>query len=517
MKKVLLIISSVLLVISILGLVKVYRLPVQVDSKQDVTLLNYQHEGTFSPHFYVDPSYVAGDYTDLPSNPRYPTQFLENIGVTFSYVIPVTQVQDVEVTALLSNPGVWEKSYEIVPRVEKSGNFDLNFTIDVNQYLLLGENIDAEIGVVSREYQLIIMTNIHVPDACEQLHPDFKQDLVMNLGPDFVEVSQDTSRRWGEALGQYSYTVSMKSNSLYNGTDIVVTPVPAPREVDGGDNIFSNLAETMVMDFSYELQSSSPITDLVEDVTLESTVENMGKWSKPMVLVPSTVKEGAFSVTIPLDLVELRQEFVNIGQETGMYAQNYNFTIKANVHATGETEFGSIDETFTQSATLDVSAGQLKWSGQMSKVQPGTIRRTDTIQEINMYWKFPVADLRIAFIVLTAIFAGLFILALYKITRDQSGQLTAVEIEVRRITKKYKGIIADIQELPGLRDGDVVIKTSSIDELVKTAEGLIKPVLHSKEQGKHVYIVLDEMTRYQYEILSDEEMEATHVIELTED
>jgi hypothetical protein len=56
-----------------------------------------------------------------------------------------------------------------------------------------------------------------------------------------------------------------------------------------------------------------------------------------------------------------------------------------------------------------------------------------------------------------------------------------------------------------------------VDELIKTAEGLIKPVLHSREQGKHVYIVLDEMTRYHYEILSDEELEAASVTDLTED
>jgi len=330
-------------------------------------------------------------------------------------------------------------------------------------------------------------------------------------------VSRELSRRWGEALGQYRYAVSLNPNSLYEDSAVVVAPL-VPRDMEGGDNIFASLTKTMVMDFSYKFEGSKPVSNLMEEVELEATLENTGKWSKTVDLVPVTNKSGDFSLIIPLDLMELRQVFMDIGAETGMYAQNYNLTLKANIHITAQSEFGVIDETFTQSTALDLSQGILKWSGQMNKTQTGSIRRTDTVARDNIYGKLPVSRLRIIFIILTVLFAGFFGFALYRFLRARGeGETSAAEKEAQRITKKYKGIISDIEGLPVLRDGETIIKTNAIEELIKTAEGLIKPVLHSKEQGKHVYIVLDEMIRYQYDLLSDEEMEAVKVINLTED
>lgn len=517
MKKILLIVSAVLLVGAILGLVQTHRLPEQLETKKEVTLMSYQQQGTFTPHFFVEPSLVAGDYQDLPADARYPAKLLNNIEVNFSYDTPLVQVQEVMVTAVLSNPELWEKSYTILPLTEKTGNFDLDFVIDTAEYHSRGKTIDQELGLAAREYQLTISTSIHFPEAEEQLYADYSQDMILQLRSDFVEVSPELSRRWGEALGQYRYTVSLNPNSLYEDSAVVVVPL-VPREMDEGDNIFSNLTKTMVMDYSYKLQSSSPVTDQVEEVTLEAIAENTGKWSKTIVLVPATIKDGDFSLAIPLDLMELRQVFIDIGAETGMYAQNYNLTLKANMHVTAQSEFGVIDETFTQSTAMDLSQGILKWSGQMAKTQTGSIRRTDTVVRDNIYGKLPVARLRIIFIILTVLFAGFFGFALYRFLRARGEEETsAAEKEAQRITKKYKGIISDIEGLPVLRDGETVIKTNAIEELIKTAEGLIKPVLHSKEQGKHVYIVLDEMIRYQYDLLSDEEMEAVKVINLTGD
>lgn len=40
-------------------------------------------------------------------------------------------------------------------------------------------------------------------------------------------------------------------------------------------------------------------------------------------------------------------------------------------------------------------------------------------------------------------------------------------------------------------------------DLIKIAQGLLKLVLHKEEQGKHIYCVLDNTTRYEYVIGSE--------------
>ena len=73
-----------------------------------------------------------------------------------------------------------------------------------------------------------------------------------------------------------------------------------------------------------------------------------------------------------------------------------------------------------------------------------------------------------------------------------------IEEEAQRARKKHKDIVVDIDELPEAQAGQVVIQLSSLDELVKTADSLLKPVLHVSEPDKHTYCVIDGATRYKY-------------------
>ena len=76
--------------------------------------------------------------------------------------------------------------------------------------------------------------------------------------------------------------------------------------------------------------------------------------------------------------------------------------------------------------------------------------------------------------------------------------LHPIEEEALRAKKKHKEVLADVDELPEAKAREVVIPLSSLDELVKAADTLLKPVLHKAEPEKHTYCVIDGATRYQY-------------------
>ena len=61
-------------------------------------------------------------------------------------------------------------------------------------------------------------------------------------------------------------------------------------------------------------------------------------------------------------------------------------------------------------------------------------------------------------------------------------------------------MIVDIEELPEIKPNETVIPLSSLDDLARIADDLVKPVLHQVEEGKHIYCVVDGVVRYQYVI-----------------
>jgi hypothetical protein len=73
-----------------------------------------------------------------------------------------------------------------------------------------------------------------------------------------------------------------------------------------------------------------------------------------------------------------------------------------------------------------------------------------------------------------------------------------IEEEALRAKKKYKNVIVDVTELPPIKGEEAVIPFGSVDELVKAADSLLKPVLHQVVADKHIYCVIDGSTRYEY-------------------
>ncbi len=95
----------------------------------------------------------------------------------------------------------------------------------------------------------------------------------------------------------------------------------------------------------------------------------------------------------------------------------------------------------------------------------------------------------------------IFILLVYLIVMKiwfKPEKLSPIEEEVLRARKKHKDVIVDIEELPQAKAREMVIQLSSLDELIKAADGLLKPVLHKAEAHKHTYCVIDGLTRYEY-------------------
>lgn len=58
--------------------------------------------------------------------------------------------------------------------------------------------------------------------------------------------------------------------------------------------------------------------------------------------------------------------------------------------------------------------------------------------------------------------------------------------------------MVDMEGLPKIKPNETVIPLSSLHDLVRIADDLVKPVLHQVEEGTHICCVVDGAVRYQY-------------------
>jgi len=503
MKRLFLILSLIVLLASIFGVYKAFTLPLEIE--EHATLLNYEHEGRFDYLVYLKPSYLFDDILpetaakSPPSNPKYPTEIIDRLNMTFAYRFvpdePVTKVsQQVEVKAVLDKEEVI-----LVPTKTRTGDFTVKFSLDASQLAST-----STITITAYVYAT-------VETDTGPIFETFSQSLAMQSNGPLLEVDKDlTSSQDGsfgglsfEQIGVFDYSIRLKSDSAFGAITLKPPSVTPPIESSSkilapGDTLFSSLIDTMDATIYYEFTWDQPLTGLTEEGTITAILENPEVWSKTFVLVPLTKKSGDFSTSFPMDINHFTEMLEAIRSETGVPAESYNLTITADVHTVAQTDFGEIDEVLSQTLSSELAKGTLEWNEELVKTEPSAITTSQMIPNPNKYVGLSVSGVRI----LAATVAGIvFLLCLYLLMlymKFRPAEVPEIDKEAQRARKKYKDLIVDIRELPEIKGGETVISLNSLDDLITAAEELLKPVLHKGEKERHTYCAIDGLIRYQY-------------------
>ena len=231
--------------------------------------------------------------------------------------------------------------------------------------------------------------------------------------------------------------------------------------------------------------------NLTQDVEVVAVLESPKLWSKTYVIIPKTRKQGDFSLSFPVDIAYFNDLLGIIRDEIGQSALAHNLTVKTVVTVNGETEFGPINKVFTCTLNGQIGDNVLVFGKELLKSESGGIRQTETVSNTQVrgqrLWS-PV--------VLAVLFIG-FGLAMVNAFRA-SPLSSRVEEEAAQAKRRYKRLIVDVRELPSVRLGETTISCGSVNEVVKVADALLKPVLHSIQGERHTYAVIDGLTKYEY-------------------
>ena len=523
MKISLLVISFLLLVVSLFAIYKAYSLPTERAVTEEVTLLGYQHEGKFDYLVYLKPSHLYGPEPQEPPPPppdlmKYPTGIIDRFDVTFNYrLVPDRTLagtsEEVEVRAIVRSPGTSEeKEIILIPKTSKTGNFTIMFPLDISDnatdnYITISDNISGN--------EIIITAYVYATLKTEAgpIFESFTQSLPIRARGPLIEVEGDLNHTSSgyvgelnyEQYGEFNYEVHLKPGSPFGPITLkppsIISPTPLPPKTMGSENaIMSKLVDGLNVSFFYHLESSEPIKKLDEAVTIEAVLENPEKWSKTIELVPLSDKSGDFTVTFPVDLKQFSELFDTIQQETGGSASVRNLAIKAKVHTLADTDFGTINEDFIQSINTDLMGDMLVWSDNLTKSETGSIKTTRVVLQTEKYLGLRISQIRIPLAVLASVIIVLFIFSFLWYFRPRQGGLKDMEKKAQQVQRKYKNIIVDVKELPEVKPSETVILLNSLDDLTRTAEGLLKPLLHKAEGRRHIYCVFDAATRYEYHL-----------------
>jgi hypothetical protein len=522
-------ISAVLFIISLVGLLVGSTLPREVD--QEVSLLAYEHNGRFDYMVYLKPSYLFGpepkEEPEPPPNPLYPLALIEDeILMSFRYETDLAPLQErqqgVKVEAILQNGDLWQKTIELVPVTEKTGNFKVEFTLDLDEINELFDDIDEETGITTRTRQITLVATVGLGEHLEsstfvQSLPITLSSTVLEIGGELVELVLDATGGI-ESRGTFDYTIYLEENSLYK-TDTLKPPTtnlytpPEQKTLGVGPVIPYELVDRMEASYYYDFRASRQVTDLYEEVTITATIESPDLWSKTFVLVPSTRQPGSLKVDFQVDINYLNELLKSILEETGTGGEAYNLTIEAFVHVTAQSDYGPIDEVFSQTLSTELGAGTLIWNEELGMTQEGAITTTQIIPNTNRYLGLSVDGVKTTSLILGIIFLLIFIASLVFYNKTKPPELPLFEKTALAVGKKYADRIAEASSQTPL-DEEKIITLGSIEDLVKVADELGKPIMHQPPTAtdkRHIYYVIDGNSQYQYIITKQSKERRSHV------
>jgi hypothetical protein len=513
--------SFVLLIMSLLGILTAYQKPAEKTTNEQVTVLDYQQQGKFDYTAYLKPSHLYGpNPPETPPPPpdlvKYPIGIIDRFNMTFHYNFASDKPENltyegVEVRMVVKNPDAKEtREINVFPWTQETGEFTVSFPLIFSDnytegYINLSDNLSGnEITITAYVYTTTTTDT-------QPLFESFTQSFTMHARGPMVEVDGDlyhTSQGYlgelnYEQQGQFDYEILIKPGTAFGDITLkppaTVTPAPVPPIAIGPQKqIILKLIDSMEGSFSYHLETSKTVGNVEETVSVQAVLENPNKWSKTLDLIPETTKNGDFTLNFPIDLNQYTELFDTIQKETGSPGSARMITINAQVHTSADTDYGRIEEDFIQSINTDLAGDTLAWTENLTKVVPGSIKTNRVIKQTQQYLGMPVTSARIMFCVFAGIFFVLFFLSLFWYLRTrESGFILRVR-KNQQVQGKYKNIVVEAQELPLVKPGDTIILVSSLEDLNRTAESLLKPMIHTVKGHRQIYYVIDGTTRYEY-------------------
>jgi hypothetical protein len=505
-------VCAIILIVLLFFVFQAYTTPLTVLDKS--SQFSYEHQAKFDYTTAMDPSYLFGPEpvqqthtptpTPVPANiAGFPRNIVDTITMSYAYRTSTPQTWTVQISAVVENPGFWQKEVVLYPSTRQAGAFNINFS-------LVPANLDNVTAMIGAETNLASeQPTITLKAAVTDVGTGavFLQTLPLKLTADFIEFGPDLVQTQGDARGAFNYSVKLRPNSLFStpvinsftsSENVTVAAVVQPTMRPSGEPVFIKLAQKMNVTFSYNLSSAKPVNNQSETLRVDAVIENPKVWQKTINLIDKTTQTGNFKVSFPLDLEAVNTLINNIATETGTSAESYNVNIKATVGVSGDTGLGKINELYAPVYAGTIKGTVLSWDTNLSQKEAHTLGDPVYLPNLTKIMGLSLSTARTLFLIFVALFLLLLVYLLF-IPRLRAGQISTVDREVMMIKARAGERLAEVTKEPSI-DG-AVVELASSDGLLKTADELGKPIIyHAQGEGNAdpCFYIFDGSTCYRY-------------------
>ncbi len=509
--------AGALLVASVGGLAYFFSAP----GETGIPGVSYGHSSQFDYLVYLKPNTLYGSFIQQESveSEEIPRVFfrdiIKDVRLAFSYKFDSTEsasiTNNVVVTITAQDPGMWQKEITVLEESHTGKEFRVDFPLSLDSLDSMVDDIEEDIGVTSSERNFIIKAMVHTTGKTASgkvVEDDFSHEITAILKTKTLELvgdlkGSDTGFGAGVSYkeeGWFDYEVRLKNNKLYGATVLRSEGLPTADDssttqiLGPGLVYFPRIVDSIKASFSYQFNCNRAISSRSEEVEITAIIENPGTWNKTLVLLPKTRQPADFTISFPVDIDYFNEVIGAIQEETGAGGGSYNLKIKADVRTIAQTDSGVVNDLYTQTLEGKLDSNTLTWDKELSHSQSGSIGEVAASSS----GEGDLRDLSISGAVI-----ALLALLYFGWCRTQPvpalvAEISPADVEAARARKKYKQVLVDIEELPEIKPGETVIPLSSLDDLVRIADDLVKPVLHQASEGRHVYCTIDGSVRYQY-------------------
>lgn len=291
----------------------------------------------------------------------------------------------------------------------------------------------------------------------------------------------------------YDYIVFLKPNNVYNVSFLRA----------GEGIIYRRITDFIDFNMSYSFGVSTYGDGAIRYV-ITLILESPAGWERTICnisegVIPFNGKEVRIIEKFKInpnaywDLIEA------IEKETGTSSSKYTIKIVPRIHVYINTNVGLINEYY--SPELNIVLDESSENGDIIIVSDGNDSGYKEIKERKIIYKnYLISQRYLSYFLISSLSCGL-VYFLLTIIRSRP-KVKSIEKTIGSIND----ILANIVEEPLSKEGYTIVRVSSLEDLIKVSDNLLKPILLAKREnvpyGEQIFTfyVIDGSTRYEYEI-----------------
>ena len=295
--------------------------------------------------------------------------------------------------------------------------------------------------------------------------------------------------------GGFRYTVFTSPSTIYVNNQVgpIGPETINPSDVEHNNKIFTQLAETILVEYSYSLGSPTP-SDIQGELYFVLQIHGSEDWAQTFPLgeaIPFTGPEVAAEINLQFPQIE--NLITEIEEQSGYELRTYHLVVIPVITYIGKIGEQVVNERFAPPFTMEYNRNLISFDNELVLTETKTIEEELLVPKEIEFYELLIPVHTIRWLSLTGL---LITLSLVTILAGMVFFGLGLN-EASTYHARYGGMIINVNGTNF--EGEKTINVNSMQDLVKIAQRTSSTILHQVlRSGSHVYFIPDGQVVYVY-------------------